>query len=175
VASEALEQWPEADAIVVPVGGGGLLAGVALACAERPDPVSAWGVEPDSSPAMSASLQAGRVVRIVEDRPSSAQGLIGNLDQDSLTFPLVRDHSAGVLLTSEDEILDAVARVYADHAIVVEPSGAAAVCALGRLASSDAQRIVCVVSGSNVSARAHFEIVAAREPTWICPPDPKVG
>ena len=59
VGAEALAQWPHADAVIVPVGGGGLLSGVALACADHRAPVAAWGVEPQYSPAMSASLRAG--------------------------------------------------------------------------------------------------------------------
>jgi threonine dehydratase len=57
VGAETLEQWPDAEAMIVPVGGGGLLSGVALACADRPAPVAAWGVEPERSAAISASLQ----------------------------------------------------------------------------------------------------------------------
>jgi threonine dehydratase len=164
VGAEVLAQWPEADAVIVPVGGGGLLSGVALACAEHRSPVAAWGVEPQSSPAMSASLRAGRIVRVLEGAPSAAQGLIGNLDPDSITFSLVRDHSAGVLLASEEDILDAVARIYADHAIVVEPSGGAAVCGLGGVIATGARRIVCVLTGSNVAASSHFGIIAERGP-----------
>ena len=160
VAAEALGQWPEAEAVVVPVGGGGLLAGTALACAEHG--AAAWGVEPDRSPAMTVSLREGAITRIVEEEPSAAQGLVGNLDADSITFPLVRDHAAGVLVASEEEILDAVARVYADHTIVVEPSGAAGIPRLADVRDAGAARIVCVLTGSNVSAGAHLRIVAAR-------------
>lgn len=157
VAAESLEQWPEAEAVVVPVGGGGLLAGVALACAGRG--VAAWGVEPVRSPAMAVALREGAISRIAEEEPTAAQGLVGNLDADSLTFPLVRDHAAGVLLASEDEILDAVARVHADQGIVVEPSAAAAIPRLGDVGAS---RIVCVLTGANVSGDVHREIVATR-------------
>jgi threonine dehydratase len=174
VAMEALEQWPDADTVVVPVGGGGLLSGVALACAERGGAVSAWGVEPRSSPAVSASLEQGRIVRISEDAPSAAQGLIGNLDPDSITFALVRDHAAGVLLAGEEQLLGAVARIYADHAIVVEPSGGAALCGLGDLAGSGARKVICVVSGSNVAAASHFRIIAGRPP-FGCGEDPTSG
>lgn len=157
VATEALGQWPEAEAVVVPVGGGGLLSGVALVCAQYG--VAAWGVEPERSPAMSVALREGTITRIVEDEPTAAQGLVGNLDPDSITFVLVRDHAAGVLLASEDEILDAVARVHADDEIVIEPSAAAAIPRLGDVAAS---RIICVLTGGNVSRELHQEIVASR-------------
>ena len=157
VATEALGQWPEAEAVVVPVGGGGLLSGVALVCAQYG--VAAWGVEPERSPAMSAALREGTITRIVEYEPTAAQGLVGNLDPDSITFALVRDHAAGVLLASEDEILDAVARVHADDEIVIEPSAAAGIPRLGDVAAS---RIICVLTGGNVSPERHQEIVASR-------------
>lgn len=179
VAAEALEQWPEMDAVIVPVGGGGLLGGVSLACAERISRVAAWGVEPQASPAMSASLRAGRIVRIVEDEPSAAQGLIGNLDAGSITFALARDHAAGVLLAGEEEILAGVARIYEDHAIVVEPSGAAALCGLGSVRATGARRIVCVLSGSNVAAATHAKIVdrhgTAQADLASQPPTPTIG
>jgi len=158
VASEALEQWPEAEAVVVPVGGGGLLSGVALVCAQYG--VAAWGVEPERSPAMSVALREGTITRIVEDASTAAQGLVGNLDSDSITFALVRDHAAGVLLASEDEILDAVARVQADDAIVIEPSAAAGIPRLGDVGAS---RIICVLTGGNVSRELHQQIVARRD------------
>jgi threonine dehydratase len=164
VGAEALAQWPQADAVIVPVGGGGLLSGVALACADHRAPVAAWGVEPQSSPAMSASLEQGRIVGIVEDAPSVAQGLVGNLDRDSVTFPLVRDYAAGVLVTSDEELLAAVARIYFDHAMVVEPSGGAALCGLARVSASGARRIICVLTGSNVAAASHLQIVSRHLP-----------
>jgi threonine dehydratase len=164
VGAEALAQWPHADAVIVPVGGGGLLSGVALACADHRASVAAWGVEPELSPAMSVSLENGRIVRIVESDTSAAQGLIGNLDVDSITFALVREYSAGVILSAEDDLLGAVAQIYAEHAIVVEPSGGAALCGLERVSASGARRIICVLTGSNVAGGSHFEIISRHQP-----------
>jgi threonine dehydratase len=164
VAAEALDQWPEADAVVVPVGGGGLLAGTALSCSEFD--VAAWGVEPDRSPAMTASLSAGRITRVGEEEVTVAQGLVGNLDADSVTFPLVRDHAAGTLVANEDEILDGVARIYIEEGIVIEPSAAAGIPRLPEVRDTGASRIICVLTGSNVSPTMHFNIVATR-PTKI--------
>jgi threonine dehydratase len=67
-----------------------------------------------------------------------------------------------------------VARIYADHAIVVEPSGGAALCGLGDLAGSGARKVICVVSGSNVAAASHFRIIAGRPP-FGCGEDPTSG
>ncbi|MFT3863816.1 MAG: pyridoxal-phosphate dependent enzyme [Solirubrobacterales bacterium] len=164
VGTEVLSQWPETEAIVVPVGGGGLLSGIALACAGSDRDVAAWGVEPEWSPAMATSLRSDAITRIEERHVSQAQGLVGNLDTDTITFPLVRDHAAGVLIAGEEQILTATARVYADHALVVEPSGGAALCGLAAAVAAGARRIVCVLTGSNVVAAAHFAIISARPP-----------
>lgn len=165
VAAEALDQWPEAEAVIVPVGGGGLLAGTALSCAERG--VAAWGVEPESSSAMTASLRAGGITRIAAEQVTLAESLVGNLDVDSITFPLVREHAAGILLATEEEIRNAVARIYAEEGIVVEPSAAIAIPRLADVRNTGASRIVCVLTGSNVSPTTHFRIVSARLPTNI--------
>lgn len=175
VGAEALAQWPQTDAVIVPVGGGGLLSGVALACADHRVPVGAWGVEPESSPAVSASLENGRIVRIAESFTSAAQGLVGNLDADSITFALIRDHAAGVMVSAEENLLGAVARIYDDHAVVIEPSGGAALCGLGRVRASGARRIICVLTGSNVAAANHYQIISQDGPigqrgSWRPPP-----
>lgn len=159
IAEEILTQWPAADAIIVPVGGGGLLSGVALASSARGGP-AAWGVEPAASPAMGTSLRAGRITRIADGTSSAAEGLVGQLDADSITFAHIRDRAAGVMLASERDILGAVTRIYVDHAIVVEPSGAAALCGLQGVVESGARRIVCVLTGANIAGAAHFAIIA---------------
>jgi len=164
VGTEILEQWPAVEAVVVPVGGGGLLSGVALACAAAGTGVAAWGVEPEWSPTMTTSLAAGGVTRVVEERTSEAQGLVGNLDADTLTFGLVRDHAAGVVMAPEEEILRATARVYAELATVVEASAGAALCGLGAASVGGAERIVAVLSGANIAASRHFAIVSEHLP-----------
>jgi threonine dehydratase len=161
---EILRQWPEVEAIVVPVGGGGLLSGVALACADAGGGVAAWGVEPEWSPTMTSSLAAGKAVRIVEEHTSEAQGLVGNLDRDTITFDLVREHAAGVVVAGEEEILRATARIYAELAAVVEVSAGAALCGLRAASDGGAERIVAVLSGANIGAARHFEIITAHPP-----------
>jgi threonine dehydratase len=76
----------------------------------------------------------------------------------------VREYSAGVILSAEDDLLGAVAQIYAEHAIVVEPSGGAALCGLERVSASGARRIICVLTGSNVAGGSHFEIISRHQP-----------
>jgi threonine dehydratase len=137
--------------VVVPVGGGGLLAGLALWAAERGD-VRVIGVEAAASAAFSASLAAGRVV-VVPIGETIADGLAGGLEPGSVTVDIVRDSGVVDMATvDEDELLAAVAELHREHGLVVEGAGAAAVAAVrsGKAAPPDG-RIVALVTGRNVT------------------------
>jgi threonine dehydratase len=156
IALELLEQWPEVEAVVVPVGGGGLISGVGLAIKSAAPWVRVVGAEPAASCALARSLAAGRVVRIPEGGHSIADCLVGNLDPESITVPLARRYADEIVLVDEDDIRTAVKRLYEVVALVVEPSGAAALAALGSARSlAGLQRIACVVTGRNVAAATH--------------------
>jgi len=159
VALELLEQWPRPDAVVVPVGGGGLIGGIGLVVKALAPGVRVVGVEPEGSAALGVSLRAGEVTAI-EDRGSSAEGLVGNLDPGSVTFELARRHVDLMLTVSEAAIRDAVRRLYETAGLVVEPAGAAAVAALGDPALHGARRVACLVTGRNVAAATHRALVA---------------
>jgi threonine dehydratase len=137
--------------VVVPVGGGGLLAGLALWAAERGD-VRVIGVEAAASAAFSASLAAGRVI-VVPIGETIADGLAGGLEPGSVTVDIVRDSGVVDMATvDEDELLAAVAELHREYGLVVEGAGAAAVAAVrsGRAAPPDGQ-IVALVTGRNVT------------------------
>src|SRR5258706_2927872 len=108
--------------IVVPVGGGGLAAGVALAAGRA----VTVGVESERSPAMSAALGAGRLTPI-EPGETLADTLTGNLEPGTVTFPLVRDLVAAVVTVTEAEIADAMRFLHTEHGLVAEGAGAVAV------------------------------------------------
>jgi threonine dehydratase len=132
--------------IVAPVGGGGLVAGIALATDAR-----VVGVVPEAFPAMRAALDAGRLVTI-EGRETIADGLHGNIEAGSVTFELVRDHAAAVVTVTEREIEEAMRFLAAEHGLVTEGAGAAAVAALRSGAVDADGRTVAIVSGRNITA-----------------------
>jgi threonine dehydratase len=137
--------------VVVPVGGGGLLAGLTLWAAERGD-VRVIGVEAGASTAFSASLAAGRVVEVPIGE-TIADGLAGGVEPGSVTVDIVRDRGVVDMVTvDEDELLAAVAELHREHGLVVEGAGAAAVAAVrsGKAAPPDG-RIVALVTGRNVT------------------------
>jgi threonine dehydratase len=155
VGLEILEDVPEADTIVVPVGGGGLIAGIAAAAAGRARVI---GVEPELSTAMHSALAAGKPVPVTPT--SIADGLSAPFAGTN-TLAIVGEHVEEIVLVSEEEIEDAFRFLYERAKLAVEPAGAAAVAAL-RAAKIQGERVVCVVSGGNVAAETASAILARR-------------
>jgi threonine dehydratase len=145
---EILDQYADAQAVYVPVGGGGLIAGIAAAIKHRRPAVRVVGVEPAGAAKMSASRAAGRPVRL--DRTSSiADGLLP-VQPGDLTFAHVQALVDDLVTVSDEAIAAAVGWVFREARIVAEPSGAAAVAALLG-AGGSVGRAVAVISGGNVS------------------------
>ena len=151
VALEILEDVPDVATIVAPVGGGGLVAGAALAGAYLRPGLSVFGVEPAGACAMRRSLDTGAAVTL-ERIETVADGL-GAPMAGELNFEIVRRHVEDVVLVSDAEIQEAMAFVLAHAKLVVEPAGAAAVAALlsGRIPiPGGGGPVVAVLSGGNV-------------------------
>ena len=159
VALELVEAAGPVDVWVVPVGGGGLACGTALAVrAANPD-CRVVGVEPQGAQALSAALEAGHPVPIVPR--SIADGLCAPRAGER-TFPLFRELVDEVVLLSDEEILAGVRFVMERMKVVVEPAGAAGVAALlaGRAGDVAGRRVGTVFSGGNLDLAA----VVARLP-----------
>lgn len=156
VGLEILEDAPGVDVVVVPVGGGGLVAGIAAAVAPRG--VRVVGVEPEGSPALIRALEAGAPVAV------SPRTIAGGLDAPfagSLALEICRSAGVAVVTVTDEQIEDAMRRLYADAKLACEPAGAAAVAAvLG--GAVEGKSIVAVVSGGNVGAEIASAILAAR-------------
>lgn len=138
--------------VVVPVGGGGLAAGVVLWAVTRPE-VRVVGVEAAASTAMAAALRAGRVARVAVGE-TIADGLAGNLAAGARTPAILAAAGITLAAVSEGEILRAVAHLHREHGLVAEGAGAVAVAALmsGRAAPRGDERAVALVTGSNLTA-----------------------
>ena len=114
---------------------------------------------------MTASLRAGHVATIPEGSVSVAEGLVGNLDAGSITATLARACVDEIVLVDEHEIEHATARLYREAAMVVEPSAAAGLAALPHARMLDGlARVAVVVTGRNITAGRHRDIVASRPP-----------
>ncbi|HKP88265.1 MAG TPA: threonine/serine dehydratase [Blastocatellia bacterium] len=160
VALEILEDAPDLDAIVVPVGGGGLLAGVSVAVKATHPHIEIYGAEPAASPTMSAALGAGRIVEVKEEE-TIADGLAGNIEPGSITFPFVEHLVDGMILVSEDSMRNAIKRVASEDRIMIEGSAAASIAALDD-ARLKGQRAAAIVTGRNITLDLFGQIVAAR-------------
>ncbi len=161
---EILDQCPGVAAIAVPVGGGGLLAGVAAAVKQtRPD-VKVVGVEPTGAAAMKASIDAGHAVTL-PSVASVADGLMPVRPGD-LTLAHVQAFVDAVVTVEDDAIIDAVLWIYTHAGIVAEPSGAAATAAVLTGALDDivpsGGPIVAIVSGGNMSLETLRELERQR-------------
>jgi threonine dehydratase len=143
-------ELPFAATVVCPIGGGGLASGIGLWASTR-EGARVVGVESDRSQAWTAALAAGELVTI-DAQPTIADGLGGNVEPGSATFPLVRDHVSEVLLTSEEELEDAVRSMITTSGLVVEGAAATGIAAVraGRVQADGP--IVIVVSGRNIAA-----------------------
>lgn len=160
VGLELLEQLDDVDAIVVPIGGGGLIAGIAVAAkALRPD-VRVYGVEPEGARSMRESLDAGRPLRA--ERPQTiADGLAAPMAGD-IPFAIVRQLVDDVVLVSDAEVADAMRTLATSAKLVAEGGGAAATAAVttGRVPLAPGERVAAIVSGGNVDASLYSRVMA---------------
>jgi threonine dehydratase len=143
---EIEEQVPDVDSVLMGVGGGGPLAGIAAWCGDR---VRVIGVEPQGCASMTAALAAGEPVAV----PVSGLGSdsLGAARVGDHVFPIVRDRVDRMALVTEDQIRDAQRALWNDVRLIVEPGGAAAFAALrsGAVEMSPGERVCVVLSGGN--------------------------
>ena len=126
IALELFDQTPDVRSIVVPIGGGGLISGIALASTLHSE-VRVVGVHAAASPALLAALEGRTSIAV---QPTLADGLAGNLEPGSVTIDLARRHVAGIVTVSEEEIVAAIGFLCSEHGLVVEGSGAVGVAAV---------------------------------------------
>jgi len=147
-ALELLEQVPDLDAVVAPVGGGGLLSGTAIAARGIKPGIRVHGAEPKGADDAARSLAAGRI--IPQDNPRTiADGLRTSLGE--LTFAVIRRDVDGIATTSEEGIVRAMRLSWEKLRIVVEPSSAVPLaCLMERTLDLPGARVGVIVSGGNV-------------------------
>jgi len=157
---EILDQCPDVAAVLVPVGGGGLLAGVSAAIKLVRPSVRVIGVEPAGAAAMKASLDAGHAVTLPTTE-SIADGLMPVRPGD-LTFAHARQFVDGVVTVEDPQIIDAVLWLFSKAKIVAEPSGAATVAAALAGAGAGAGPVVAIISGGNIALEKLEELARSR-------------
>jgi threonine dehydratase len=147
-AIELLEEQPDLDAIFCPVGGGGLIAGSALAALYFGEDCKVFGGEPFEADDAYRSLQSGKIEGN-ETTNTIADGLKTTLGSNN--FPIIKEHVSGIIRVTEEEIVSAMRLIWERMKIIVEPSSAVALAALLRdKANFRGQKVGILISGGNV-------------------------
>ncbi|MGE5768253.1 MAG: hydroxyectoine utilization dehydratase EutB [Bacteroidota bacterium] len=164
---EMLEDLPEAETLLVPLSGGGLIAGIALAAKTLKPEIRVIGVSQTLGPAMHESLKAGRPVP-VEELPTLADSLGGGIGLDNrLTFAMVRRLVDEVILVDEAEIAGAIRHAYREERQIVEGGAAVGIAALLREGKAEWGTTVVLLSGGNIDMALHQRIVGGANPDLL--------
>jgi threo-3-hydroxy-L-aspartate ammonia-lyase len=159
-ALELLEDAGRLDAIVVPVGGGGLMSGTAIVAHGLEPAIAIYGVEPQAGDDFAQSLRRGERVTIAVPK-TIADGL-QTTSPGELTFAIAREHVRTIVTVSDEELRQAMRFAFERLKLVVEPSGAAALAALmqGRIPETAGRRVGVIISGGNIDPARYAELIA---------------
>lgn len=160
VALEIERRLDELDAVLVPVGGGGLISGIAAYLKPERAEVEIIGCQPENSAVMYESVKAGRILDI-ESRPTLSDGTAGGIEEGSITFDICRACVSDFVVVSEDEIAEAVRLMIERHHMLVE--GAAALPVASFLKSWERfrnRRVALIISGAKLSIDALRRVLA---------------
>ena len=160
---EILEQQPDVAQVLVPLSGGGLFAGVALALKRANPQIVTHGVSMQRGAAMQASLAAGHPLE-VEELPTLADSLGGGIGLDNrYTFAMTRDTCDHLHLLSEAAIANAIRHAYREERLVLEGAAAVGIAALLEGLIEPLGPIVVVISGRNVDVEQHLRVLAGAD------------
>jgi threonine dehydratase len=164
VAREMFADQPELDDVIAPIGGGGLLSGIAIVARARAHRTRVIGAEAAASPAFTGALAAGHIVT-VRVEPTLADGLAGNMEPDSQTFDLVRDLADRVMLVQESCIKRAMRELIVHERLIVEGASATSVGLLLQRGDEApdvrGRRVGIVLTGRNVDAATVSAVLQA--------------
>ena len=151
IALEVLEDQPDLDVLVVPIGGGGLISGIALAAkALRPE-LRVVGVEPVGAPTLHASLQAGRLVELPEI--TTAANTLAPRRSEEINLAIIREHVAEIVLVDDADMRDSARWLWFELGVAAELAGAASCAAIrsGRVRLAPGERTCAIVSGAGTN------------------------
>lgn len=147
VAPEVLKELVDVDKILVPIGGGGLISGIAMAAKMLKPGIKIIGVEPEGACCIARSLDENKVTEL-KKVDTMADGVAVKKPGD-LTFEVIKEFVDEVVTVSDSDILEAILLLMERHKMITEGAGALSVAGLKKLASED-KNVVCVISGGNI-------------------------
>ena len=151
VALEIMNQLPKVDHILVPVGGGGLIAGIAGYAKEENEQIEIVGCQPENSAVMYHSIKAGKLLDM-DSLPTISDGTAGGIELDSITFPICQQYVNDYHLLEESEILEALGILIKYHQIMAE--GAAGLSVAGLIKNKERYKnknVVLIICGNKIS------------------------
>ncbi len=156
---ELLDEETQFDAVIVPVGGGGMISGIAIALKEARPNIRVIGVEPEHFACMKAAIEAGDIVE-VPAQPTIADGLAVKRAGER-TSEIVRRYVDDVVTVSEDEIASAILKLLEIEKTVVEGGGAAGLAAVlfKKIAGLEGKNVVMIISGGNIDPNLLSQII----------------
>ena len=163
-ALELLEDADPLDAIVVPVGGGGLMSGTAIAAHGLDPAIAVYGVEPAAGDDFAQSLRLGH--RISIPVPKTVADGLQTTAPGELTFAIAREHVRDVVTVSDDELCEAMRFAFERMKVVIEPSAAAPLAALlhQRIPDVAGKRVGVILTGGNIDAARYGELITLSSP-----------
>lgn len=155
---EILEDLPDADAIVVPIGGGGLISGVSIAAKSIKPGIKIIGVQSKNMPSMAESVE-NKKITTVDGTPTIADGIAVKTPGE-LTFSIIRKYVDNIITVDEDEIANAILLLLERAKVIAEGAGAVPVAAiLNRMEDFRDKKIVALVSGGNIDVNILSRII----------------
>lgn len=159
---ELIEQLSEIQAVLVPIGGGGLISGIAIALKGYNPTISIFGVQPENDAAMYYSLKSDKIIPSSE-YPCSvtiADGLAGGIEQNSITFPIIKKYIDKIFLVTEKSIEKAIYQLWNKERQIVEGAGAVGVAAIIEQPEMFLkQKIAVIISGGNIDKGCFDRII----------------
>lgn len=161
---EILEEEPNVDVVVVPVGGGGLISGMSVAIKSLKPAAKVIGVQSRAVPIMYESLRAGHIVPAHRHESTIAEGLSGSIEEDSITFSIAQKFVDRIVLVKEETIRRAVYLLCIEEGLVVEGSGVVgAAMLLENRGAFSGQTVVLILTGGNIDESLLKSIIAEQE------------
>ena len=163
---EILEEFPEVEKVLVPIGGGGLVAGIAIAIKNKNRAIEVIGAQSEASPVMYESLKANRILRSEELRikESIADGLSGGIEENSITFTITQKNVDEVILVKEETIKEAIRLLWEKDNQIVEGAGAVGpAVVIENKEQFKNKKTVIIISGGNINDELFNKITKVSE------------